>query len=27
MATASGKYRCKSEDEREIAFYKTGVTL
>ena len=27
MATANGTYRCKSEDEREIAFYKTGVTL
>ncbi len=25
--TASGEYRCKSEDIREIAFYKTGVTL
>ncbi len=26
-ATASGEYRCKSEDIREIAFFKTGVTL
>ncbi|MBQ8725764.1 MAG: altronate dehydratase [Clostridia bacterium] len=26
-ATASGEYKCKSEDVREIAFYKTGVTL
>ncbi len=25
--TASGKYKCKSEDIREIAFFKTGVTL
>ena len=25
--TASGEYECKSEDIREIAFYKTGVTL
>ena len=25
--TASGEYKCKSEDIREIAFYKTGVTL
>ncbi len=25
--TLSGKYKCKSEDVREIAFYKTGVTL
>ena len=25
--TASGEYKCKSEDVREIAFYKTGVTL
>ena len=25
--TASGLYKCKSEDDREIAFYKTGVTL
>ncbi len=27
FATASGEYKCKSEDVREIAFYKTGVTL
>lgn len=27
LATASGEYRCKSEDVREIAFFKTGVTL
>jgi len=27
LQTLSGKYRCKSEDIREIAFYKTGVTL
>ncbi|MBQ3529398.1 MAG: altronate dehydratase [Oscillospiraceae bacterium] len=27
LRTASGEYRCKSEDVREIAFYKTGVTL
>ena len=27
LDTASGKYLCKSEDIREIAFYKTGVTL
>ena len=27
LDTASGQYRCKSEDVREIAFYKTGVTL
>ncbi len=26
-ATASGDYKCKSEDIREIAFFKTGVTL
>lgn len=26
-AAANGEYRCKSEDIREIAFYKTGVTL
>ncbi len=26
-ATASGNYKCKSEDIREIAFFKTGVTL
>lgn len=25
--TVNGEYRCKSEDIREIAFYKTGVTL
>ena len=25
--TINGKYVCKSEDVREIAFYKTGVTL
>ena len=25
--TASGEYECKSEDIREMAFYKTGVTL
>ncbi len=25
--TASGEYHCKSEDVREIAFFKTGVTL
>ncbi len=25
--TASGEYSCKSEDIREIAFFKTGVTL
>lgn len=25
--TANGEYKCKSEDAREIAFYKTGVTL
>ncbi len=25
--TANGEYVCKSEDVREIAFYKTGVTL
>ncbi len=25
--TANGEYRCKSEDIREIAFFKTGVTL
>ena len=25
--TISGEYKCKSEDVREIAFYKTGVTL
>ncbi len=27
VKTASGEYACKSEDVREIAFYKTGVTL
>lgn len=27
LETASGTYRCKSENFREIAFYKTGVTL
>ena len=27
MKTVNGEYRCKSEDIREIAFYKTGVTL
>ena len=27
VKTASGEYRCKSEDMREMAFYKTGVTL
>ena len=27
LRTASGEYACKSEDIREIAFYKTGVTL
>lgn len=27
MRTISGEYICKSEDVREIAFYKTGVTL
>jgi len=27
LATADGQYVCKSEDVREIAFYKTGVTL
>lgn len=27
LKTADGHYRCKSEDVREIAFYKTGVTL
>ncbi len=26
-STASGEYKCKSEDIREIAFFKTGVTL
>lgn len=27
LQTANGEYKCKSEDVREIAFYKTGVTL
>ena len=27
LATVNGEYVCKSEDIREIAFYKTGVTL
>ena len=27
IRTVSGDYQCKSEDIREIAFYKTGVTL
>lgn len=27
LRCADGEYRCKSEDSREIAFYKTGVTL
>lgn len=27
MKTVNGEYKCKSEDVREIAFYKTGVTL
>ncbi len=27
LKTANGEYTCKSEDVREIAFYKTGVTL
>ncbi len=27
VKTASGEYVCKSEEVREIAFYKTGVTL
>ena len=27
LKTANGEYKCKSEDVREIAFYKTGVTL
>ena len=27
IKTANGEYKCKSEDVREIAFYKTGVTL
>ena len=27
LKTVNGEYACKSEDIREIAFYKTGVTL
>ena len=27
LKTINGEYKCKSEDIREIAFYKTGVTL
>ncbi|MBQ7373971.1 MAG: altronate dehydratase [Clostridia bacterium] len=27
LKTINGNYKCKSEDVREIAFYKTGVTL
>ena len=27
LKTVNGEYECKSEDIREIAFYKTGVTL
>ena len=27
IQTINGEYKCKSEDVREIAFYKTGVTL
>lgn len=27
IAVCNGEIKCKSEDEREIAFYKTGVTL
>ena len=27
LQTVNGEYHCKSEDVREIAFYKTGVTL
>ncbi len=27
LATINGDYRCKSEDVREIAFFKTGITL
>ena len=27
VETVNGNYTCKSEDVREIAFYKTGVTL
>ena len=27
VKTVNGNYKCKSEDVREIAFYKTGITL
>ena len=27
ISTASGEYKCKSEDRYEIAFFKKGVTL
>jgi hypothetical protein len=27
LKTVNGEHSCKSEDVREIAFYKTGVTL
>ena len=27
IAAINGEMKCKSEDIREIAFYKTGVTL
>ena len=27
IATINGETKCKSEDIKEIAFYKTGVTL
>lgn len=27
IATINGETKCKSEDIREIAFYKTGVTF
>jgi altronate hydrolase len=27
LKTVNGEYNCKSDDVREIAFYKTGVTL
>jgi altronate dehydratase len=27
IKTVNGEYKCKSEDIREIAFYKKGVTL
>ena len=27
ISTLGGEYKCKSEDIREIAVYKTGVTL